>query len=236
MVAKGETYSYTRFKPSNFELGAFPGPKAGDVVDYGYTFTDLDGNEVRLSDYSGRWLVIETGSLTCPMYVKNVRPFADLRHKHPDVDWLVVYVREAHPGERLAPAQTIDEKIDYARRTRDDYGETRKIVVDSVDGRWHHDWGLLPNFVYVIGPDGRVVYRADWSFADKVDRVLQNRDRIVRDEHVVIWGAAPWITFPVTFKGGWLAVWDILKVFPRIYYEHFKLDIQTWLRKRREQA
>lgn len=236
MVARGESYSYTRFRPSNYQLGYFPGPKAGETANYDYTFTDLDGNEVRLSDYRGRWLVIETGSLTCPMYVKNVRPFAELRKKHPDVDWLVVYVREAHPGEKLTPAQTMDEKLDYARRSREEYNETRRIVVDSVDGRWHHDWGLLPNVVYVINPEGRVIYRADWSFANRVDRVLQNRDRIEKDEHVVIWGAAPWITFPVAFKGGWIALWDMLKVIPKIYYEHFKVDIQTWLRKRRGQA
>lgn len=236
MVARGESYSYDRFRMSNFQLGHFPGPKAGEAVSYDYIFTDLDGEEVRLSDYRGRWLVIETGSLTCPMYVKNVRPFAELRRRHPDVDWLVVYVREAHPGERLRPAQTISEKIAYARRSRDDYGETRKIVVDSVDGRWHHDWGLLPNIVYVVNPEGRVIYRADWSFADRVDRVLRNRDRIEHDEHVVILGAPPWITIPVTLKGGWVALWDMLKVIPKIYYEHFKLDIQTWLRKRRGRA
>ena len=97
--ARDETYNYPRFKMSNYELGYFPGPKAGDQVDYGYTFTDLNGKAVNLEDYKGKWLVIESGSLTCPMYVKNVKAFARLTEKYPDVEWLVVYVREAHPGE-----------------------------------------------------------------------------------------------------------------------------------------
>lgn len=231
MAARGETYNYRRFKMSNYELGYFPGPKAGEDANYNYSLTDLDGNAVKLSDYKGKWLVIESGSLTCPMYVKNVKPFAKVREKYPDVEWLVVYVREAHPGEKARPAKTIDEKIAYAKRNRDDYKEGRKILVDDVKGTWHHDWGLLPNTVYVINPEGKVIYRADWSFAHNVDRVLANRDKIDRDEHVAIMGAAPWITVPVTLKGGWVALWDILKVFPKIYYEHFKLDLLTWWNK-----
>ena len=72
-VAMGETYNYSRFKMTNYELGYFPGPKAGENVSYDYTLTDLNGKEVKLSDYKGKWLVIESGSRTCPMYVKNVK-------------------------------------------------------------------------------------------------------------------------------------------------------------------
>ena len=233
--ARGETYNYPRFKMSNYELGYFPGPKAGEKANYDYKLTDLDGNEVKLSDYEGKWLVIESGSLTCPMYVKNVKPFVKVREKHPDVEWLVVYVREAHPGEKAGQAKTIDEKIAYAKRNREEYKEDRRIVVDSVEGRWHHDWGLLPNTVYVINPEGKVIYRADWSFPKNVDRVLQNRDKINDNEHIAIIGAAPWITIPVTLKGGWIALYDILIIFPKVYYEHFKLDIQTWWNKRKSQ-
>ncbi len=231
--ARGETYNYTRFKMSNYELGYFPGPKAGEQVDYCYTLTDLSGNVVNLEDYKGKWLVIESGSLTCPMYVKNVKPFAKLKDKYPDVEWLVVYVREAHPGEKARPATSIDEKIGYATRTRDDYKEARPIAVDTVDGKWHHDWGLLPNTVYVINPEGKVIYRADWSFPNRVDRVLQNRDEVDPNEHIAIIGAAPWITIPVTLKGGWVALYDILIIFPKVYYEHIKLDLQVWWAKRK---
>ena len=69
MAARGKTYNYERFRMENYELGYFPGPKAGDHVNYDYIFHDLEGNEVLLNDYKGKWLVIESGSLTCPMYV-----------------------------------------------------------------------------------------------------------------------------------------------------------------------
>jgi len=162
-----------------------------------------------------------------------VKPYAKLQEKYPDVEWLVVYVREAHPGEKAKQATSIDEKIEYAKRNRDDYREERKIIVDNVEGKWHHEWGLLPNTVYVINPEGKVMYRADWSFAHNVDRVLQNRDKVDTNEHIAIIGAAPWITIPVTLKGGWVALYDILIIFPKVYYEHFKLDIKTWWAKRK---
>ena len=90
----------------------------------------------------------------------------------------------------------------------------------------------------MINPEGQVTYRADWSFAHHVERALENRDTINPDEHVAILGASPFITIPVTFKGGWVALFDILIVFPKVYYMHFKLDIQTWKAKRqaRKQA
>ena len=153
--ARGETYAYPRFKMSNYELGYFPGPKAGEEVDYDYTLTDLDGKEVSLADYKGKWLVIESGSLTCPMYVKNVKPYAKLKEKYPDVEWLVVYVREAHPGEKAKQAETIEEKIAYAKRNRDDYNEERKIIVDDVAGKWHHDWGLSAQHGLCDQPGGQ---------------------------------------------------------------------------------
>ena len=103
MSARDETYNYPRFKMSNYELGYFPGPKAGEVIDYDYKLTDLDGNEVELSDYKGKWLVIESGSLTCPMYVKNVKPFAKLKVE----------------GENNLPKDKTEEKIIYSYENRD---------------------------------------------------------------------------------------------------------------------
>jgi hypothetical protein len=230
-VSRGSTYNYKRFSPGNYELGHFPGPKAGEIASFDYTFHDLDGREVQLADYKGKWLVLESGSLTCPMYVKNVKPFAKLSKEFPDVEWLVIYVREAHPGSRLNPPDSIDDKIAYAKRNRDDYSETRKIVVDSVDGRWHHDWGLLPNVVYVISPEGKVIYRADWSFSKNVERVLNNRDKIDTNEHIVVFGAAPWITFPVTMKGGWDAIYDIVIALVRLIWMHVLVDVKSWFNR-----
>ena len=215
MVSTGPNYRYERFKQSNYDPASFPGPVAGGEVNFNYEFTDLDGEKVYLNDYQGKWLVIECGSLTCPMYVKDINAFQELQDAYPEIEWLVVYIREAHPGNKLKQADSIEEKIAYAKRSQNDYGERRKIVVDDLAGSWHHDWGLWPNFVYVINPDGICVYRADWSMAEKFADVLENRDNLNTAERVSHMGSAPWVFIPVTLKGGWLAFWDLIKIMPK---------------------
>jgi hypothetical protein len=47
-----------------YDWDVFKGPRAGEhAIDF--PLTDLDGNEVRISDFRGKWLVIETGSSNC---------------------------------------------------------------------------------------------------------------------------------------------------------------------------
>ena len=64
-------YNYKRFSPSNYDYGSFSGPKPGEVM-LDFALCSLDGKEAKLTDFRGQWVVLETGSLTCPMYVKNI--------------------------------------------------------------------------------------------------------------------------------------------------------------------
>ncbi|MCZ6603652.1 MAG: redoxin domain-containing protein [Alphaproteobacteria bacterium] len=225
-------YNYQRYRMSNYDLSEFHGPRAGDeAIDF--TVHRMDGSQVKLSDYRGRWVVIETGSLTCPMYVKNVNKLNALKAKYTDVEFLMVYVREAHPGSRVKPHRDLQEKIDRAQQTKDDYGDAREFLVDGVEGSMHQSYGSLPNMVYVVNPEGKVIYRCDWAFADRIENVLNNRDQLNTEEHVVIIGAAPWIFIPVTFKGGWDALWDLVIATPTIVYKHFQADIANLFGKKK---
>lgn len=227
MVARMD-YNYTRFKVSNYDYEQFPGPKAGEeMVDF--PLTTLDGKDVRLSDYHGQWMVIETGSLTCPMYVKNIRPIDKLTVNYPDVAFLVVYVREAHPGSRRGAHDNIGDKTQLAKEMKTEFGETRDVLLDGVDGAFHKAYGSFPNMVYVINPEGKVVYRCDWSFAKKIEEVLENRPHLNTQERVQIITAAPWIMIPVTLKGGWDALWDLIIELPGVLIGHLKADIPRWL-------
>ena len=217
-------YNYQRFRISNYDYEKFPGPKAGDKM-LDFKLHTLEGREVKLSDYTGRWLVVETGSLTCPMYVKNIRPIDKLTAKYPDVAFVVVYVREAHPGSRRGAHADLQEKTAFAEEMKAEFKENREVLVDSVDGDMHKAYGSFPNMVYIIDPEGTVVYRCDWSFAKKIDAVLQNRPEINDQERVVIITAAPWIMIPVTLKGGWDALWDLVIELPGVIIGHLKVDI-----------
>ncbi len=217
-------YNYQRFRISNYDYEKFPGPKAGDKM-LDFKLHTLEGREVKLSDYAGRWLVVETGSLTCPMYVKNIRPIDKLTAKYPDVAFVVVYVREAHPGSRRGAHADLQGKTAFAEEMKAEFKENREVLVDSVDGDMHKAYGSFPNMVYIIDPEGTVVYRCDWSFAKKIDAVLQNRPEINDQERVVIITAAPWIMIPVTLKGGWDALWDLVIELPGVIIGHLKVDI-----------
>ena len=113
-------YNNSRFRVVDYNFDTFVGPAAGDkYIDA--TFTDLTTNEdVKISDFDGKWLVIETGSSTCSMYTKNIGIYKDIVSEFSDVEFVMVYVREAHPGERMGPHQNMDDKFKAAYVIRPD--------------------------------------------------------------------------------------------------------------------
>jgi len=223
-----ETYNYDRYKMSNYDATSFDGPKAGDEALWNFDLTDLEGSKVKLSDYKGKWVVLETGSLTCGMYVKNIDRKNGVQYlveKYPDVEFLTVYVREAHPGSRQGPSTTLDEKVELARRTKLEYRDPRKFLVDSVDGELHRAYGSWPNMVYVMNPEGKVIYRCDWAFPHLIENVLEQRDKVNTKDHQPIITAPLQIMVPVVLRGGWDALWDLVIALPMLTFKHFQADI-----------
>jgi len=215
---------------SEYDLGAFPGSKAGELAE-DFTIQDQNGSEVSLENYRGKWVVLETGSITCAMYVKNIPGIKRLQIKYPDVEFLLVYVREAHPGSRLGPHESNEQKIKRSEKLKEYYDEPRKILIDDLQGNMHKAYGELPNMVYIINPDGRIIYRSDWAFPKRIEKVLENRGQIDKDEHVQIITAAPWIMVPVVLRGGWDALWDISIALPMIVLAHLRADWQNFKNK-----
>lgn len=224
------TYNYARYKMSEYDLGKFPGRKAGEIAD-NFTLRKAGGEEVSLESYRGKWLVLETGSITCSMYVKNVPGIRRLKEKYPDVEFLVIYVREAHPGSRLGPHEDDGQKLKMASDMVDIYKDPREVLIDNIGGDMHRLYGALPNMVYVIDPEGRIIYRCDWAFPKNIDKVLAERDKIHTGEHVQIITAAPWIMLPVVLRGGWNAVWDLVVAMPFIIWAHLKADWANFKKK-----
>ena len=101
-------YNNEHFGVKEYDWDVFAGPSAGEqYVDA--TLEDLEtGESVKLSDFAGKWVVIETGSSTCSMYTKNIPDMKRIQDAFPDVVFLLIYVREAHPGERLHQHKDFD--------------------------------------------------------------------------------------------------------------------------------
>ncbi|RVW00150.1 TlpA family protein disulfide reductase [Rhodococcus xishaensis] len=166
-------YNYTRFDPSEYPLHQeFGGPKIGDPAP-DFRVTDIDGAEVALSDFRGRFVVLETGCATCPMFGKGITTMNALTYRFPDVAFLVLYIREAHPGENLGPHRCLADKTAAASLLRREEREGRRILIDTLDGQVHRAYGGMPNIVYVIDPQGTVVFRNMWNDPSAVEEALK---------------------------------------------------------------
>lgn len=228
MQQKPPVYNNPRFRVIDYNFDTFIGPAAGEKFkDFG--FTDLDTNKkVRLSDFLGKWVVVETGSTTCSMYTKDIAEMKKVREEFPDVEFLLVYVREAHPGERLGPHKSIDDKFRAARTLAPRYGEHRRILVDSLEGDFHRAYGAMPNVVYIIRPDGLVHYRCNWATPQAIREALTDRKNFHRIENAdmkaIQASRGKYNMIRTMWTGGFVALYDFMKNLPLTVAKHAKVD------------
>ncbi len=211
-------YNYARFDPRLYDRSGPGGPRVGDRLPDPDLFT-LEGARTRLSAAFGRILVLETGSLTCPLYVGRIAAMNRLARAYPEATFRVLYVREAHPGSRTPPHRSLEEKLERARRLlKLEPEEGRTILVDDVDGTLHRALGALPNMVYVLDPEGRVLFRADWNDPQAVEEVLRRLQAGDPVDNVQprFRPVPPWILLRVLRRGGPDAVGDFLRHLPAL--------------------
>ena len=166
---------------TGFGGGPEPGEKAPD-----FQGRTLDRDTIRLSDYEGKSNVVLTfGSATCPFTAASIGGMNDLFAKYVDRDdvvFLFVYVREAHPGEKLREHHSLKNKIRAAEMFRAEEEVDIPIVVDGVDGKIHKKYGKLPNATYLIDKSGRVAFRSLWTRAKVVEEALEELLRVERED------------------------------------------------------
>lgn len=222
-------YNYARFDADYYSLDEFPGPRAGEPMP-DLTLWTLDGERVRLHDFLTSTLVLDAGSLSCPMYVNNLPDMRELAQRHPEVRWLALYVREAHPGSDLEPHHSLDDKISNARRTLRDEDEFRTILVDDLEGTAHRTLGALPNILYVVDEEGTVRFRADWARPGELETVLSGERGEVHERwHFEPRKPNPRLAFRVLRRSGWNALFDLLKDLPRLFWMH---KVANWRYRR----
>jgi len=61
-----------------------PAPKPADIADLGFIVKDMNGVDVKLSDYRGRPLIVNFWFVDCPPCRKEVPAFVDLVKKYGD--------------------------------------------------------------------------------------------------------------------------------------------------------
>jgi peroxiredoxin len=171
-----DAYNYDSFdyasEAAELERWLRVGPSVGQPAP-DFELADLDGNSIRLSDLRGRPVVLEFGSYTCPIFSDRVPAMELLAREHPEATFVVIYVREAHPGEIQGAHRSPAEKRSAAHKLAIEEALGRRVLVDSVDGATHHAYGGAWNAVYVIDADGRVVMRQAWNHPADVAEALQ---------------------------------------------------------------
>lgn len=228
-------YNYDRFSTKFFDFSLFEGPDLGESI-ADIPLSTIEGSEVRLSDFKGKRIVLETGSTTCPMFVKNIRPMNELSQRFPDTLFVVLYVREAHPGEKLKGHKNISDKVKCASGLHKDEGENRIILVDSIDGKMHSKLGLLPDMLYIIDENGKVIFRSSWNEAILVERFLKN-DLADKELIQAIREPSkpnPLQIFRATRRGGVLSFWDLFLSLPKLILMH--KEVQKRLKQEKHKS
>lgn len=77
--------------------------------------------------------------------------------------FVMVNVREAHPGKTFPQPGTLDAKVAHAEKLRDLHGFEFDVAVDDVDGTLHRALSPKPNSAYVLGADATILFRAHWA-------------------------------------------------------------------------
>lgn len=219
-----DDYNYNTFDRHHYDLTEFSGPGIGDPAP-DFSALLLDGSNVRLSDYQNSLTVLEMGSITCPIYQSRLKGMIQLVHQFPDVQFLMLYVREAHPGERIGEHHSLEEKKARATELEQEFGETRTLLIDDLDGTAHSLYGAMPNSVFIIDRNRTIAFRSDWNDVSATATALQRLQHGKSAHHVRSYfkPATPWIAREVFRHAGPGAAADFIRSMPALVAQNIIL-------------
>lgn len=164
-------YNYDKFSSNEYALSSFSAPELGGKAP-DFALTDVDGETRNLLDFQGDFLILEIGSITCPLFQSRRKSMAALVQKYPQSQFSILYVREAHPGDKRPQHKSKADKQKNALALKQQDGEGRTILVDDYQGSAHAAYGHFPNAVFIINRNGCVLFRADWNNPTATGRAL----------------------------------------------------------------
>jgi thiol-disulfide isomerase/thioredoxin len=160
-------YRYNRFTSSLLfrDLSFHKGAAApGDRIP-AFELITADGERLANDDLIGdKPVLLVFGSMTCPMTASSAPSVQELYEEFGGrVDFIMMYVREAHPGENYSQAESMDDKIASAKSLREFYGIDWTVVADTLDGDLHRALDPKPNAAYLVGSNGKILFRSLWA-------------------------------------------------------------------------
>lgn len=149
------------FKDLRFRSGA---PESGDNLPP-FQFITTEGDHLVNRDVFGnKPVLIIFGSMTCPMTASAAPSVQSLYDEFSDrIDFIMLYVREAHPGEHYRQAETIEEKLENAQTLKQFYDIPWTVAVDNINGDLHRALDPKPNAAFLMDSDGKILFRSLWA-------------------------------------------------------------------------
>jgi hypothetical protein len=174
-AVKPPTESESSPKPADLQTS---GPDVGSPVPE-VRMIELNGHAFIPSKYKGHVLVLEFGSMSCPVFRQHAQEMEALKTAEgPRAFFMIVYTREAFPagdkdvqrnkdeGISVLQATTLDERKAEAQEAQRELRITIPMAVDSMDDAVCNAYGTFPNGAIVIGKDGTIAARQQWTNPD----------------------------------------------------------------------
>jgi hypothetical protein len=112
----------------------------------------------------GRPVLLVFGSQTCPITESAAGGLKELHAAHGSrVRFVMLAVREAHPGQTIGQPHTPDEKARHAAALEAHHELPFEVAIDDLDGTLHRRLGSRPSSAYLLDPSGIILFRAQWA-------------------------------------------------------------------------
>ena len=195
-----------------------PGP--GDSVP-DFDLPTLGGGNFRSIDLAETGpAILIFGSYTCPVTDSAAPGLNQLHARFSDrVRFVMVNVREAHPGKNLPQPQSMDQKMAHAKQLRDFHGFDFEVAVDDIDGTFHRALSPKPNSAYIVAEDGTILFRAQWAndtkaLADALEAITAGKAPSRRQSRTNIRSMLSMLPYGVRVfdragDGAWLDMWRV---------------------------
>lgn len=157
------------------EIGSLNSGPALNAAAPDFSLRTHDGQQtIRLGDLRGsKPVVLVFGNFTCGPF-RSMYPLVDeLCKRYRDrVNFLGVYVREAHPtdgwhmesdaaaGVELAQPKTYDERLSVAQQCQATLNYSMPLVVDEINDPVGNAYSGMPARLYVIDTEGKVAFKS----------------------------------------------------------------------------
>jgi thiol-disulfide isomerase/thioredoxin len=160
-------YRYQRFTTSLLLRDLRFGKEAAGPGDSFPSFELLttNGDHLVNNDVFGhKPVLVIFGSMTCPMTASAAPSVQELYDEYGDrVDFIMLYVREAHPGEHFTQSETMEEKLEHARALQEFYDIQWTVAADNIDGDLHRALDPKPNAAFLMNGEGIILFRSLWA-------------------------------------------------------------------------